>query len=568
MENTTVTTITESTLHDQRAHRDFRSEGLVAHEAAHQWFGDLLTCKHWAHAWLNEGFATYFDALFQEYSLGKDEFQYTMLTNVETYFEEDSTKYRRAIVTNIYEEPIDLFDRHLYPGGAWRLHMIRYLVGEEQFRTIIKTYLEEYQFKVVETIDFQRTIEKVTGRSFEEFFDQFIYKAGYPIYKIQYSWNADNKSILLKVEQVQKDDSFSLTPIFKMPVDICIVFESSQKVVRINVDQREQQFLISVDTKPLFVRFDPENWLLKKLEIQTESEYLISQLQKDTSIIGRIEAAKALSKKPSAKIIKILGEQLRNDPFWGVQQNIALALGTIGGELALEELLQSLKLSHPKARRKVVEVLGEFIDPRAVEALISVLQIGDESYFVEGSAAKALGKTKATKAFEILKAQLQKSSYLDVIREGVFLGLSYLKDERGLDIAIEWIQKGKPLYARLAAFSALAELGKLFNKQKAFEAVRTELITTEHFRIKLAAMQALEALEMPESTYLLRKYQETEVDGRLKRRAFNAIQAITRNLEKPKELNELREEIAILRQSNNELKNELYIIQDKLGLKK
>ena len=119
MENFTVTTQTDLTLHDDRAALDMDSNGLVAHEAAHMWFGDVITAKNWSHAWLHESFATYFDALYTRESRGEDEFRYQLLQDAETYFSEDAN-YRRPIVTHIYKEPIDLFDAHLYPGGAVR----------------------------------------------------------------------------------------------------------------------------------------------------------------------------------------------------------------------------------------------------------------------------------------------------------------------------------------------------------------------------------------------------------------------------------------------------------------
>ena len=101
MENTSATTQTALTLHDERAHLDFSSDPLVAHELAHQWFGDLVTCKDWSHAWLNESFATYFEALFKEHDMGHDEFMYELYGNAETYFDEDSERYRRPLVTRI-----------------------------------------------------------------------------------------------------------------------------------------------------------------------------------------------------------------------------------------------------------------------------------------------------------------------------------------------------------------------------------------------------------------------------------------------------------------------------------
>ncbi|MEJ2236065.1 MAG: M1 family metallopeptidase [Syntrophobacterales bacterium] len=158
MENTTATTLTEMTLHDERAHRDFTSEHLVAHELAHQWFGDLVTSKSWSHSWLHEGFATYFDLLYTEHAEGEDEFYYRLLENRETYFEEHDSKYRRSIITNVYSQPIDLFDMHLYPGSAARLHMLRRILGEEEWWEIITLFLKEHRDSVVETVDFARCI--------------------------------------------------------------------------------------------------------------------------------------------------------------------------------------------------------------------------------------------------------------------------------------------------------------------------------------------------------------------------------------------------------------------------
>jgi aminopeptidase N len=102
MENTSATTLTDQTLHDARAHLDFSSEPLVSHELAHQWFGDLLTCRDWSHGWLNEGFATYFELIWQEFNEGRDEADYYRLLDQEAYIEEDAHRYRRPLVTNVF----------------------------------------------------------------------------------------------------------------------------------------------------------------------------------------------------------------------------------------------------------------------------------------------------------------------------------------------------------------------------------------------------------------------------------------------------------------------------------
>ena len=105
MENTSATTQTDAALLDERVSLDYTSDELVAHELAHQWFGDYLTCKDWSHAWLNESFATYFDPLFKRSDKGEDEFLYALRGNAEAYFQEDKEHYRRSIVTKVYKRP-------------------------------------------------------------------------------------------------------------------------------------------------------------------------------------------------------------------------------------------------------------------------------------------------------------------------------------------------------------------------------------------------------------------------------------------------------------------------------
>ncbi len=559
MENTSVTTQTDLTLHDERAHIDFSSDPLVAHELAHQWFGDLLTCKEWAHAWLNESFATYFQALFMEYDLGKDEFDYQMLTNAETYFNEDSTKYRRSIVYHKYVEPIDLFDSHLYPGGSWRLHMLRQRFGTDEFKRAINYYVEKNKFKSVETIDLQRAFEIVTGNNVDSFFDQWLYKAGYPIIEFEYEWQLKKNLLKMVVKQTQNIEESQL---FTFDTKIKIVFEDqSYKILPVRIEEREQSFYVYTELKPLYVSFDYQNAILKLLTIKAKPEFKKNQIIYDSEIISGIYAVQALVKDNSYETIKFLGSQLQNDNFWGVHSRIAEALGSIGGPLAESYLIEALSLPHPKARRAVVKALGQFTrSSKSVEALTNILTTGDKSYFVEAEACRSLGLLKINSVVEILRKQLTKESHMDTIRQGVLEGLSTIQSEESLEILVEWIKIGKPTQARTTAIISLAKLGKLLRPELAIEEL--SLLSKEpNFRVKMATIAGFKILATKKSLEILSKMYDSEADGRFKMATYKTKLAIEKELERSQELDILKEEISKLKEENKSIKDSISKLQ-------
>ena len=172
MENTSTTLLTDRCLLDERAATDnMRTESLVLHELAHQWFGDLVVIKHWSHAWIKEGMASYAEVFWTEEEYGKDDAAYYLLNEARSYLTEDSTRYRRPIVTNIYREAIELYDRHLYEKGACVYHMIRAILGDELFDKAVQTFVRDNAHKTVETVDLLRAIDKATGYNLMFLFD-------------------------------------------------------------------------------------------------------------------------------------------------------------------------------------------------------------------------------------------------------------------------------------------------------------------------------------------------------------------------------------------------------------
>jgi aminopeptidase N len=556
MENVSATTVTHHALHDERAHLDYSADPLVAHELAHQWYGDLLTCRDWAHAWLNEGFATYFDLLFKEHDLGVDEFRYAVFLDAESYFEEDRDRYRRPIVSNVYHEPIDLFDRHLYEKGGLVLHMLRFVLGDELFWKAIRHYTAKHRGTNVVTTDLQRAIEEATGRNLDWFFDQWVYAAGHPDLKAEYSWDDEAKSARLSIKQTQPEGDG--TPVFRLPMDVAFTTSEGVHTFRIDVREREQSFHFPLPAKPVTVRLDPGNWTLKTLDFTRPKELLLHQLQHDPDVMGRIEAAKALAKLGTLEIVAALKRAVLEDPFWGVQAEAAKVLGKVRSKAALEALAECLTVRHPKARRGAVRGLGEFRDEAAAHALLPVLK-RDKSYYVEAEAAKSLGKTRSPQAFEALEKALAKDSHNEVIRYMAFEGLGELRDERAVPLCIEWTRYGRPPRARQGAVLALGKLAEALGStsaagQRIFDRL-VELLDDPWLQVRLQSVISLQDIGEAKAVPHLEALAARELDGRIVRRAREAALRLRESRQRSDEVRRLREDVEKLQQDNRELRD-------------
>jgi aminopeptidase N len=244
---------------------------IYVHELAHQWFGDLITMDSWREIWLNEGFASYSEALYAEWAgfrghpPGMDAYHEYMET--QQYFQggtiirEDTTSFG------------SLFNRIVYDKGSWILHMIRGIVGDEAFFQILRAYADDVRWRYgsATTEDFREICETISGRDFKAFFDQWLNYPYFPEYA--YTWEiADRSAGLYGVEVtiLQQQDGV----IYEMPVDLEIQLENGKDTtVTVEHNRREQFYLIDLEEKPLNVRFDPENWILKQVAPFTDAQF-------------------------------------------------------------------------------------------------------------------------------------------------------------------------------------------------------------------------------------------------------------------------------------------------------
>ncbi len=481
MENTTATTLYEYALLDERAALDITSVDLVAHELAHQWFGDYVTCRDWSEAWLNEGFATFFEHVEREHRLGRDEYDWGILAELESYLGEAASHYTRPIVCREYQAPIDLFDRHLYEKGALVLHMLRRTLGDVTFRQALRAYLEQHQHGLVETTDLKRTFERVSGRSLDRFFDQWVYQAGQPE---------------LEVTATFEDGVLTVTAQQKLPEGVVpvewefeIEYSAGNRLERLHTVTTEAYatHVVRLEHKPEWVAVDPEFRAAVSVKLEFPADLLRGTLAKSGSLRSRVLAARALAKRTDVPSVKALRDCLDNDQMpWMLRAECARCLGNVVVPESLEALIRAANTEHPKVRRAVATALGSFQKPQAFAALAPLAQ-HDVSYAVQAQACRAIGSTRQPGALEVLKDRLAQESYADMVRAAACEGLASLRDVAAIDWLRDAAQYGKPSRGRRAAIAALGKLGET----RAVREMLEELLQDEEFYIRVQAAQAL-----------------------------------------------------------------------------
>jgi aminopeptidase N len=563
MENTSATTLTDQTLHDARAHLDFSSEPLVAHELAHQWFGDLLTCRDWSEGWLNEGFATYFEILWKEHAEGRDEADFARLADLEAYLDEDGHRYRRPIVTNVFHEPIDVFDRHLYEKGGCVLHMLRSELGDARFWKAIRHYVKKHAGGSVETRDLARAVEEATGWNSDRFFRQWVFQAGHPQLETEYSWDEEAKAARLSVKQTQT--VAGETPLFVVPVTVRFVVGGETRDVRITIKEAQETFVIPFGEEPTQAIVDPGEDLLKTLEEKKPEAVRCAELASAEPAIARIRAARALGKAGDATATEALGKALAGDPFWAVRGEAGLALAALKTSAARDAIAAALpKEQHPKARRMLVRALGAFRgDEQAADAIAKVLG-GDASYFVEAESAYALAKTRSPRAFDALTEAMKRPSYLDAIRSNALAGIAELRDARGVDVALSAARYGEPPIARRAAIGAMAVLGAEHegHKRRVRETL-CELLDDPDFRARIAAVEGLRVLGDAGARDALLRAAGRDLDGRVRRRAREVERALVEGATQDEAVRGLRDRVETLERENRELKERMIKLESR-----
>jgi aminopeptidase N len=431
------------------------ADGLISHELTHQWFGDLVTCRDWAHTWLNEGFATFGATLWQEHEYGADAAGYRYW-RMQNNWMRSGQLYSVPIVTRDFTDSIQ-YTGNVYDKGAWVLRMLREQLGDAVFFHALQHYLEANRLQTVVTADLIKAIEESTGVSVDRFFDQWVYGAGAPRFVVRSSYDGAKKSVTLSVRQTQKVEG--RVGIFHAPVDVAITTASGQKIFPIDISKAEETFSFAVDGPPLMVLFDKGDKILKSLDFQKSTGEWLRQLHTAEEVTDRADAARALGDiKDNDKVISALGEAAREDEFWGIREEALRALGQIGSPDARKQVVAAFSNQQPWVRQVAVEQLGRFRDDQEAAKRLQAVFRDDKAYSVRAAALQSLAQLKAPGTAALLEKTLSIDSPQEVLRSAALRAMGSLDDSTLTPVLLEWSSPGKPSRLRGVAIRALGRL--------------------------------------------------------------------------------------------------------------
>jgi len=442
MENTSITGHLVSVLRMENAPENFgppnfvayysvwTTENLISHELAHHWFGNNITCRNINYLWLNESFATYCHLLWDEESLGEERFDFDRQNALDQYLDYVKEYHIiRPLEYAYYDTVSDMYTTQItYLKGALVLHMLRNILGDEEFFDALSYFLHKHEFTSVVSSDFKIAIEEAVGKNLDWFFDDWVYGGGYPIFEVAYTFLKDRKLIDLSVSQVQP--IIKGQDLFTLPIEITIVTSKGERKETIWVKNKSDQFLLHCDEEPLMVSFDGSGALVAEVHFDKSLDELIYQVFND-EIPGRIRAMRAMARRfpIHQKTVQTFSDILSKEYFWGLKAEAAFLLGEIRTPEAERILLQALKSSDYQVRKAAVLALPDFRKDFAKEILRNVI-LKDKNTDVVGTAIVSLAKTDPAGSKDFIRSQLNRPAWYDEINLACLNAFEIMGDEQ------------------------------------------------------------------------------------------------------------------------------------------
>jgi aminopeptidase N len=447
MENTSATTEGANAILDARDFEDRKpnTDGLIAHEMAHQWFGDLVTCADWRHTWLNEGFATYFEALWEEHASGRDVFDWKELhagRNIVAF------SSRASVVPHNGEEGGGAYGL-IYNKGGWTLQMVRGQLGDARFWKAIQYYVKKYSYQNATTSDFVEAIAEATGQDLEWLFDQYVYQPGHPQFEVAWDYDAGTRLLHLAVQQTQQSAPFQI------PIEIEALGDSGAQTFHINVGKKSEDFYFGVTESPRTVLFDPRDIILKAINFKKPAAEWTWQLEHAPRALNRAEAALALGAGGTAA----LEHAGASDPFYGVRIDAAESLGRIHTEAVRPALLKMLADQSREVRAVAAGALGGLAKNAGTIDRLMQMARTDESPAVRRTALQAAARLKPDQGLDLFKPFLTMDPPNSQMRAAAVSALQSIGSDAVVPLILE-ASNDENDNVRQNALRALAAVGK------------------------------------------------------------------------------------------------------------
>ncbi len=524
MENTSATSLYDTVVIQPDALDDHDAEGLISHELAHQWFGDLCTCNSWEHIWLNEGFATYMTSLWFEHRDGKQRYQSEILEQFDNLIANDHADAPASIpmCSKVYGHAWEVFRKpaNPYGKGAATLHMLRSLLGDDDFFAGVRLYVDRRKYDTAETSDLRQAFEAVSGLSLEQFFHQWCDRTGVPLLKVTQTYDAAAGQLNLVIEQTQNINGEN--PAFEFPLDVWT--ESSGGSVptldmhTVQVVGRTTTLNIPLAAAPEVVVIDPAMSVAAKIEMeQSEAAWrtvlersLADMLYPRVQACRGIGAGKGTLAPQTADMLHRLAADERQPPR--IRQEAIRALANRGAQTDIRSLA-SQRLGSWQVRDTLCGALAdialrdEFKDDTTVRQSITQALADrarkDSSTRVRSGALHALARVKGTYAAGIIREGLTIESQSDELRVAAIESLADLAPPGALEQLLIYTGPGVNSRTRASAVAAAAKVAD----QNTPVAVRvlSKLLGDRELRTRRAAGDALASLKDPAALAALEK---------------------------------------------------------------
>ncbi len=562
MENTSATTMNSGALLDATALLEGDMDGLISHELCHQWTGDLMTCKSWEHIWLNEGWATYGTALWMEERDGEDGYYDSILGSAEvahadTGIPKADGAQPQGMCSRVYKNPGETFRRSAnpYPKGASILHMLRQQLGDAIFFEGVHRYTARFGEKLVETADFRRALEDVSGRSLEQFFAQWCFQSGTPRVKVTTEYDVASRLLTIRVEQKVAEGAGDPMA-FSLP--IVVRTATSERTIEIELTSASGSRQLELDGSPTMIAVDPKLCVLKVLEVELADGLLIEQMRRGPTSASRRQAARALRTRDTVEVRAALAAVVRDDSArWTLREeavSVLASMGSVDSRATTRGLFDALvsptlgkspaeaaALCHPQLRAALTEAVAVAPLDEASGRLMSVLE-GDRGYAPRIAAARGLARLGGVD-FAADREALRSN---DRVRAGLEAMLAVTTpNERVRSAALESIGSLALLQCkdRVAEFAALGHVERLrpvaiaalvkVAPEKSQTAERAKvvaqlvaLLDDSEPRAQESAGEGLATLRAPEALARLDSMATTARDERMREKAAGWAKAI------------------------------------------